>query len=114
MSTIASHEEDFSSNAHTPQVEAHSRFQGQYEVPNRHPGLFFADGNIAVLCGHQYFIVHQSVLFHHSTILRDLAEASMADERKLLLEGQPVLRLPHSPDEVYILLRCLYGCVQCF
>jgi hypothetical protein len=107
MSDIAG---DFSSNAHTtPRVEADERFEPSYEIPSRHPELCFEDGNIAVLCGHQYFLVHRSVLFRHSTVLRDMAQSSFSDKEMQLLEGQSILRLLHTPEEVYTLLKFLYG-----
>ena len=109
MSKLALLDEDFSSNAHTPQIDTHDRFEAQYEVPSRHSELCFEDGNIAVLCGHKYFLVHKSVLFRHSTVLEELGQSSISDAHAHVLEGRPVLRLSHTPEEVYVLLKCLYG-----
>lgn len=101
--------QDFSSNAHAPQVDTHERFEACYEVPNRHPELSFEDGNLAVLCGHQYFLIHRSILSHHSSVLAKLTESIAKEDVSQSLEGRPILRLPHAPDEVYILLRYIYG-----
>lgn len=101
--------QDFSSNAHSPQVDAHGRFEASYEVPNRHPELSFEDGNLAVLCGHRYFLVHRSVLFRHSTVLAEMAESPAKEDMSQSLEGRSILRLSQPPDEVYILLKHLYG-----
>lgn len=109
MSKLTLVDEDFSSNAHTPLVDNHGRFETQYEIPSRHEELCFEDGNIAVLCGHKYFLVHRSVLFRHSTVLEEMAQSSMSDDCVHVLEGRSVLRLPHTPDEVYVLLKCLYA-----
>ena len=84
MSDIAG---DFSSNAHTtPVIEAQGRFDASYEVPGRHPELSFEDGNLAVLCGHQYFLVHRSVLFRHSAVLEEMARSSFSDKELQILE----------------------------
>ena len=109
MTKLTLLEEDFSSNAHSPLTDTNGRLEASYEVPNRHPELSFEDGNLAVLCGHQYFLVHRSVLFRHSTVLAEMAESPAKEELSQSLEGRPVLRLLHPPDEVYILLKHLYG-----
>ena len=102
-------QQDFSSNAHTPQIDTHERFEASYEVPNRHPELSFEDGNLAILCGHQYFLVHRSVLFRHSPALAEMAQHPHKEDLTQSLEGRPILRLSNSPDEIYILLKYLYG-----
>lgn len=111
MATILLDEQlqDFSSNAHTPQNDTHERFEAFYEVPNRHPELSFEDSNLAVLCGHQYFLVHRSVLFRHSSVLAEMAQCPPKEVLMQSLEGRPILRLSHPPDEVHILLKYLYG-----
>ncbi|EKM54340.1 uncharacterized protein PHACADRAFT_146190 [Phanerochaete carnosa HHB-10118-sp] len=101
--------QDFSSNAHTPQVDTHGRFEACYEVPNKHPELSFEDGNLALLCGHRYFLVHRGVLVRHSSVLAAMAECPTKEDLSQSLEGRPILRLPHTPDEIYILLKYLYG-----
>lgn len=102
-------EEDLSSNAHAPQVDTVGCFETSYEVPGRHEELSFNDGNIAVMCGHKYFLVHRSVLFRHSVVLEEMAEAAVAEGLIEVLEGCPILVLPNTPDEMYVLLKYLYG-----
>jgi hypothetical protein len=106
---------DFSSNAHTPHLstEAFSTDKPkEFEVPSRHPDLCFGDGSIAILCGHQYFLVHESLLSLHSTVLKEMIEASCNDETCQLTEGRPTLRLSHRPEDMFIFLKAVYGYVM--
>ena len=109
MTKLTLLEEDFSSNAHAPQIDAVGCFETSYEVPSRHEELCFDDGNIAVLCGHKYFLVHRSVIFRHSLVLEEMAEATVSEGLTQVLEGCPVLLLPNTPDEMYVFLKYLYG-----
>ncbi|PSS37870.1 hypothetical protein PHLCEN_2v338 [Hermanssonia centrifuga] len=102
---MSSPDTEFSSNAHASQ----NRFPlTEFEVPSRHPDLSFPDGNVVLLTGHQYFVVHQGLLFRHSSVLKEMSdELSSIDVQ--YLEGRPVLQLPHTPDDMYYFLRVLYG-----
>lgn len=109
-----------SSNAHSPELssavglaptvalETHTTATA-FEVPSRHPNLCFSDGSIAILCGHQYFLVHQSLLALHSPALKQLMDTAFSDNARHLIEGRPTLRLPHTPQDMLIFLRALYG-----
>lgn len=116
--------EDFSSNAHTPHLDSvpssHSVKDSTnpiaeaavFQVPSRHPDLCFDDGSVAILCGHLFFLVHQSVLTLHSPLLGELVDTINDDADADLLEGRPTLRLPESPNDMFIFLRALYGYVS--
>ncbi|TFY54193.1 hypothetical protein EVJ58_g9001 [Rhodofomes roseus] len=94
---------DFSSNRHaTPNLQ-------EFEVPVRHPELCFDDGNLAVVTGRQYFLVHQGLLCHHSPILRSQVDA-LRPGHACTLEGRPALALPDTPEDVACFLKALYGC----
>lgn len=99
---------DFSSNRHLTVVE-------EFEVPIRHPDISFEDGNLAIIAGGYYFLVHQRVLCHHSQELGKLV-ASLRPERAQLIEGRITLSLDDSPEDMAYFLRVLYGQVflQCF
>lgn len=103
-------EVDFSSNAHTPTLGA-SHPAPSFEVPSRHPDFCFDDGSVAILCGHQYFLVHQSILSLHSPIFQKMVDASVTEGTCHLIEGRPTLRLPHMPNEMFLFLKAIYGYV---
>ncbi|KAI9572047.1 hypothetical protein HD554DRAFT_2296339, partial [Boletus coccyginus] len=67
--------------------------------------LSFVDGNIAVLAGADYFIVHQGLLVRHSPVLRDLVAAI---DPAPAVDGRPVLSLPDAARSIALLLRALY------
>ncbi len=104
---MSSPDTEFSSNAHASQ----NRFPlTEFEVPSRHPDLSFPDGNVVVLTGHQYFVVHQGLLFRHSSVLKEMSDDLSSIDTQYL-EGRPVLQLPQTPDDMYYFLRVLYGYV---
>ena len=115
---MSSSDTEFSSNAHaSTQSEPRGNAEDatpattlEFEVPTRHPDLSFMDGNVAVLTGHQYFLVHKAVLSRHSPVLKDRL-ATLPPVGTRLLEDRPVLQLSHGPDEMYSFLRSLYGSV---
>ena len=80
----------------------------EYEVPTRHPDLCFEDGNLSIVAGGQYFIVHRGILCRHSHILdKRIKSPSSADDR--LLEGLAVLYLDDAPSDFANFLQALYG-----
>ncbi|CCM00413.1 uncharacterized protein FIBRA_02443 [Fibroporia radiculosa] len=93
---------DFSSNRHG------AAGQEDYEILIRHPELSFDDANIAVVAGHQYFLVHKGLLCHHSATIRHSLRSPRVDIGRLL-EGRPALILHDSPEELAHFLRALYG-----
>ncbi|TBU29539.1 hypothetical protein BD311DRAFT_660896 [Dichomitus squalens] len=92
---------DFSSNRCASPLE-------EYEVPIRHPDLYFEDGNLSIVAGRQYFIVHRGLLCRHSEVLQTRIDSiKTTDER--MLEGLAVLYLDDSPEDLAHFLRALYG-----
>ncbi|KAH9855195.1 hypothetical protein C2E23DRAFT_724571 [Lenzites betulinus] len=92
---------EFSSNRHATPTE-------EYQVPARHPDLCFDDGNLAVVTGSQYFIVHRGLLSRHSKML-DKHIAAVQDNDASSLEGRPVLTLDDNPNDFAHFLQALYG-----
>ena len=80
----------------------------EYEVPTRHSDLCFEDGNLSIVTGRQYFIVHRGLLSRHSQALQQRIESIKVGEDRLL-EGLAVLHLDDSPDDLAHFLRALYG-----
>ncbi|KAK0455458.1 uncharacterized protein EV420DRAFT_1553764 [Desarmillaria tabescens] len=93
---------DFSVNQYIP-----TKF-----TPSRHPGLCFNDGNIAILTGQYYFLIHQGLLCRHSPALDCAIKALDSTCSSARLEGRPVLHLDDSPDEMYHFLSALYDGVS--
>ncbi|KAI0743782.1 hypothetical protein C8Q80DRAFT_1106718 [Daedaleopsis nitida] len=92
---------DFSSNRCASPLD-------EYEVPTRHSDLYFEDGNLSIVAGGQYFIVHRGLLSRHSGVLRKRIEVvKPIDDRHL--EGLAVLYLDDSPEDFAHFLRALYG-----
>ena len=71
----------------------------------RHADLSFVDGNIVVLAGSDYFIVHQGLLVRHSQVFHELIKAM---DTTPAIEGRPVLSLPESSRSIAYLLQALY------
>lgn len=71
----------------------------------RHGDLSFVDGNIVVLAGSEYFLVHQGLLVRHSQVLHDLIKAI---DPTSSIEGRPVLSLPESSRSIAYFLQALY------
>ena len=99
---------DFSSNRCASPLE-------EYEVSTRHPDIYFEDGNLSIVAGRQYFIVHRGLLCRHSEVLRVRIESIKTNDERLL-EGLAVLYLDDSPEDLAHFLRALYGYVAspCF
>ncbi|KZT19911.1 hypothetical protein NEOLEDRAFT_1076856 [Neolentinus lepideus HHB14362 ss-1] len=99
MSTI----NDFSTNMHCAEAEGH-----KFNNPTKHPSLSFDDGNLALLCGNIYFLVHRGLLCRRSEVLDGLVRKLHNDEHLGLLEGRPVLTLDDSAQDTVYLLEALY------
>lgn len=94
---------DFSSNRHSIVLE-------EPGTPTRHPDISFEDGNLAIVSGTYYFLVHRKVLSQHSDKLDKLVESLRSDDTPLV-EGRPVLPLDDSPEDLSYFLQVLYGFV---
>ena len=111
-----------SSNGHhagsppTKTVSHESRFT-RYATPppasifgpgvQRRPSISFEDGNLAVLAGKSYFLVHRGFLCRQSEYLAELSKDTYS-RPTMTLEGRPVLRLSDSPDDISLLLHSMY------
>jgi hypothetical protein len=73
----------------------------------RRPSLNFEDGNIAILAGNSYFLVHWGFLSRQSEYLAELIRENNSSPTTTL-EGRPVLHLPDSPDDISLLLHSMY------
>ncbi|CAL1715654.1 unnamed protein product [Somion occarium] len=69
--------------------------------------MWFADGNIVLICNNVAFKVHQGQLERHSQIFEDLFTVPQPDDEELL-EGCPWVELHDTPSDVLYLLRALY------
>ncbi|KAJ7084351.1 hypothetical protein B0H15DRAFT_783894 [Mycena belliarum] len=91
-------ESDFSTNRHEiPPPQPSS--------PARHPDLSFPDGNLAILTGSVYFLVHNGLICRHSVPLQ---HAIKALDPRTQLEGRPLLQLPDSAHDMAHFLSALY------
>lgn len=79
--------------------------------PDRHPDLCFSDGNVVILTGNVYFVVHKGPLGRHSPVLERLLQ-DLPTEDTDVIDGLPVLAVPYTPEEMVYFLRTLYGCVR--
>jgi hypothetical protein len=71
----------------------------------RHPTISFNDGNIAIVTGNYYFLVHKGLLYRHSEVL---AAAELSKTTLQICEGVPVLQLDDSPEDMAEFLLALY------
>jgi len=74
---------------------------------HRRLSLSFEDGNVAILAGNSYFLVHRGFLSRQSEYLAELTKDIHACPT-MTLEGRPVLPLPDSPDDISLLLHSMY------
>ena len=102
--------DDFSTNRSNPIGAAMSGVlhveHPQYQ-PIRYSDLCFDDGNLAVLAGATYFLVHQGLLSRHSVPLAALIQ-DLEGKPPRLLEDRPVLELSEPATDVYPFLLALY------
>lgn len=80
------------------------------DSPHRHPELCFNDGNMVILAGSVYFVVHKGPLGRHSPVLERLIQ-DLPGKSSDVIEDLPVLAVPYNPAEICCFLRTLYGCV---
>ncbi|EPQ57434.1 hypothetical protein GLOTRDRAFT_39275 [Gloeophyllum trabeum ATCC 11539] len=80
----------------------------KFTVPLRHPSLSFDDGNIAILCGTYYFIVHQGLLCRHSEVLEHLVRRLLNEEHVGVIEGRPVLNLDDAAEDLAYFVEAIY------
>ena len=73
----------------------------------RRPSLSFEDGNVAILAGKSYFLVHRGFLCRQSEYLAGLTKDNHSCPT-MMLEGRPVLHLSDSPDDISLLLHSMY------
>lgn len=96
--------DDFSSNRHSTKLN-------EFQVPTRHPELSFDDGNVALVTGHHYFLLHMGLLRQHSEVLaQELQCLPLCSGH--LLEGRPALVVSDSAEDMIIFVRALYGYVR--
>lgn len=96
---------EFSTNRHSAQSKPQ-----QLDVPEclaRHPDICFEDGNIAIVTGSEFFLVHQGVLTRRSDNLGKLVQQSIRENSRLV-EGRPFVRLEDSPADMANFLQALY------
>ena len=67
----------------------------------------FEDGNVAILAGKSYFLVHRGFLSRQSEYLAELTR-DIHVRPTMTLEDRPVLHLPDSPDDISLLLHSMY------
>jgi hypothetical protein len=67
--------------------------------------LGFEDGNLAILTGTCYFLVHKGLLCRHSKVIDEMIKGADISD---LLEGRPVLMFDEQPWEMSQLLQMLY------
>ncbi|OJA14502.1 hypothetical protein AZE42_04456 [Rhizopogon vesiculosus] len=86
---------DFSANRHSANVYTAIKYTD----------LYFKDGNIVLLAGMSYFLVHQGLLSRHSEVLDQLIRTM---DNSLVLEGRPVLTLPDLSPDITHFLKAIY------
>jgi hypothetical protein len=72
-----------------------------------HPGLCFRDGNIALLAGGCYFLLHRGFLARHSPVLAhafQIHDGNCSDH----FRGQPVIEMQDSAEDMAFFLLALY------
>ena len=92
--------DDFSTNRHSIKFEL---------APNRHPDIWFSDGNIALVAGDFYFTVHQGVLCRHSELFAEfIKKIKVEDSQTRSIDGHLVLVLNDQPKDLARFLIALY------
>lgn len=82
--------------------------------PTRYLGLCFEDGNLAIVAGNSYFLVHRDLIARRSPSLEKLVQASLSGSLAWgescvdTIEGRSILRLDDSEGDVALLLRAFY------
>jgi hypothetical protein len=99
--------DDFSTNRFSGTNFEAAKLHIELPPPSRHPDLCFNDGNLAVLTGGHYFLVHQGLLCRHSAPLAAIVKA-LEGKQARFLEGRVVLELSDASNDVYYFLLALY------
>jgi hypothetical protein len=99
-----SQDSDFSTNRHSVNDSAKAQVDSH---PSRHPDLCFGDGNIAILTGSYYFLVHRGLLCRHSSVIEN-ATNMLEGIHVRFLEGRPTLELHDSPQDMCHFLLAMY------
>ncbi|KAG1735095.1 uncharacterized protein EDB91DRAFT_1145192 [Suillus paluster] len=86
---------DFSTNRHSANVH----------TAVKHTDLYFNDGNIVILAGTSYFLVHRGLVSRHSEVLDQLMRSM---DNAPAFEGCPVLILPDQSIDIEHFLKALY------
>eukprot|EP00918_Siedleckia_nematoides_P069903 GHVU01152401.1.p1 GENE.GHVU01152401.1~~GHVU01152401.1.p1 ORF type:complete len:383 (+),score=29.59 GHVU01152401.1:56-1150(+) len=73
----------------------------------RRSSVSFDDGNLAILAGQSYILVHRGFICRHSAYLAELAE-NLKSDSCIRLEGRPVLELMEPAEDVSLLFHALY------
>lgn len=86
-------------------VAKRPRSDPESDQPQRHPELYFGDGNVAILSENTLFRVHRSQLTRKSHVLETLlSEARETDE-----DGCTVFRTEEKADDIAVFLDLLYN-----
>ena len=73
----------------------------------RHPDICFDDGNVAILTGSHYSLVHHGLLSRHSKVFKSLLE-NLFSQNDHSIEGRPMLQIQDSPEDMARFLKAHY------
>jgi len=76
--------------------------------PQRHPTLWFEDGNLILIAGNTMFCVHRSILSRNSTVFEDMFSLPQPDQTEPT-DDLPVICISDHPSEVAEVLELLYN-----
>ena len=74
---------------------------------HRHPDICFDDGNVAILTGSHYSLVHHGLLSRHSKVLKSLLE-NVPAQNDSSIEDRPMLQTQDPPEDMARFLKALY------
>jgi hypothetical protein len=94
--------DDFGSNRHS----LHKVRNDEPALPSRHSDFCFADGNIALIAGSQYFLVHSGLVARHSEPLSAMIKDAGGQARRI--EGYPLVLCEDSAEDMAYFLGALY------
>jgi len=81
---------------------------------DRHPTLYFPDGNLVILCkNHEgkptYFRVHKTVMARDSPVFADMFSVPLPpDGKEGLFDGAPLVEFPDDSQDMITFLKCFY------
>ncbi|KAI0030768.1 hypothetical protein K488DRAFT_53477 [Vararia minispora EC-137] len=70
--------------------------------------MSFDDGNVALLSGSVYFLVHRGVICRQSTYFSNLLSTVRPCSAGDLIDGRPALELEECSEDIALLLRAMY------